>query len=263
MLPPTLESHVPATEHACSDRLAEMRWGPSGPTCDCGGHRHRRLAERPRVFVCRSCEAHTSVTAGTLLHGCHVSLRKWFLASLLIARHRGCSARELQRRIKVSYETAWQLLHRLRNSVEDGARGVAGRLMLASINIATCRPYRGGGPKVQRKRSCVGALKGDNGVRFAPLPSRFDDQDWALKATGEELIGDTRGPAFTPLAALRGQVAYTHCGVSDRWLDHYMWESQHRENSGPRGFLEACMRAARLRFADLRPAFHELEGFEG
>jgi len=56
----------------------------------------------------------------------------------------------LSLRTKVSYETAWQLLHRLRIAITDPTVFVAGNLMLAVANIKTSRPYRDGGPRTRQ-----------------------------------------------------------------------------------------------------------------
>lgn len=247
---------LPNSERECADRLAELRWGPLGPVCICTCRRFGRLETRPRVFVCRRCKRHKSVTAGTLMHGCHVPLKHWFLASMLLHRVGGCSARDLQRRLKVSYETAWELLHRLRNAVIDPNPMISGRLTRASVAIITCRPYRCGSAAVDRNRSTIAGLMGDHGALFEQLPEDADLGTWAsCRGTDEIEEDEGAGAIRTSLRLLRWQVARTHKGVSERWLRRYAGEHQHRHNVRPATFLASSVRARRLRFVEVRPEF--------
>jgi len=108
-----------ATDRACERALVGWRW-PEGFRCPrCGGCEARRLRTRP-VYQCRRCRRQTSVTAGTMFHGSRVPLRKWFWAILLVARHKtSISALQLQKDLKVAYNTAWFMLQRIRSSFDE------------------------------------------------------------------------------------------------------------------------------------------------
>lgn len=59
-----------------------------------------------------------SLTAGTVLQGTRIPLRKWFLAIFFVARHKqGISALQLQRDPAGSYQTAWTMMHKLRSGL--------------------------------------------------------------------------------------------------------------------------------------------------
>lgn len=103
------------TDLACERYLFSWRW-PQGFCCRrCHGTQARRLRTRP-VYQCCRCRRQTSVTAGTVLHGTKVPLRKWFWAIFLVARHKkSISALQLQRDLAIgSYRTAWFMLQRIR-----------------------------------------------------------------------------------------------------------------------------------------------------
>jgi transposase-like protein len=103
---------------ACLDYLAASRW-PEGFRCPaCGGQRAWVL-ERRHLRECSECHQQTSVTAGTVMHGTHTSLRLWFWAAYLVATHTpGISAVQLQRQLGISrYETAWLMLQKLRRAM--------------------------------------------------------------------------------------------------------------------------------------------------
>ena len=102
-------------DDACRAYLEEVRW-PRGfrcPRCEAAAACY---VESRRLWQCSSCRYQTSATAGTIFHGSHVGLQKWFLAIFFLARHKkGISALQLQRDLGLgSYQTAWTMLHKLR-----------------------------------------------------------------------------------------------------------------------------------------------------
>lgn len=105
-------------EEACWAYLKRIRF-PRGFVCPrCGGRSAAFLATR-RLWQCRRCRKQVSLTAGTVLHGTRIPLRKWFLAMFFVARHKqGISALQLQRDLGLgSYQTAWTMLHKLRSGL--------------------------------------------------------------------------------------------------------------------------------------------------
>jgi len=109
-----------ATEQACEDFLFRWRW-PDGFRCpDCSGPRGTRLRGR-REWQCPDCGRQISITAGTALHRSKLSLRVWFWAMFLVARHKkSISALQLQADLGLgSYRTAWLLLHKIRSVLSE------------------------------------------------------------------------------------------------------------------------------------------------
>ena len=109
--------HMFPDETACLLYLEKMRW-PNGFACDQCSETEEpfRFVARPRVLKCRACHQDMSVTAGTVMHRSKTSIHVWFWAAYLIATQTpGVSALELQRKLGIArYETAFQLLHKLR-----------------------------------------------------------------------------------------------------------------------------------------------------
>ena len=113
-------------EEACWLYLAESRW-PDGFRCPrCGSEAALELPAR-RLWRCRRCGRDTSVTAGTVLHRTLLPLTQWFWASYLVTTHTpGLSALQLQRQLGIGrYETAWVILHKLRQAMVRPDRAVA------------------------------------------------------------------------------------------------------------------------------------------
>ena len=110
-------------EESCARLLLDRRW-PTGfvcPKCGCGNA--SRLTSRAYTYACRECGAHTSVTAGTVMHRTKLPLTVWFWAAHLMATHsNGMSARQLAGQLGISYPAAWLLEQKLRRSMVDPNR---------------------------------------------------------------------------------------------------------------------------------------------
>jgi transposase-like protein len=107
-----------STDTACRERLFKMRW-PDGFTCPRCGHNHYYFLENRNLYQCANCKYQASVTAGTIFHKSRISLKKWFWAIYLVSRDKGgISALALKKHINVCYETAWLMLHKIRNAMK-------------------------------------------------------------------------------------------------------------------------------------------------
>src|SRR5271157_1971101 len=112
-----------ASEEACQEYLACCRW-PDGFVCPrCGNRRAYRLV-RQRRWQCATCRFQVSLTAGTILNNTKTPLTVWFWAAYLMTTDkRGVSALLLQRQLGLRrYETAWMILHKLRQAMVNLAR---------------------------------------------------------------------------------------------------------------------------------------------
>ena len=108
-----------ALEERCRAYLEGLRW-PDGVKCPrCGSDKISRIRTRDQLD-CDSCRYRFSVTAGTIFHGSHLPLWKWFIAVYLIVEaQKGTSINQLKRTIRVSYKTAWYLRHRIRAALTE------------------------------------------------------------------------------------------------------------------------------------------------
>jgi hypothetical protein len=53
----------------------------------CGGARSRALQAKAFTWECAACRRQTSVAAGTVMHGSHLSLKTWFTATHIVTSH--------------------------------------------------------------------------------------------------------------------------------------------------------------------------------
>ena len=126
-----LTNPIYTNEAKARAHLEALRW-PDGPVCPhCGviGNAVRLAGEstRPGLFKCRDCRQPFSVTVGTVFERSKIPLHKWLLAAHLMASSKkGFSAHQLHRAIKVTYKTAWFMMHRLREAMRDTDTGLLG-----------------------------------------------------------------------------------------------------------------------------------------
>ena len=106
------------THDHCRAYLTELRW-PDGVKCPrCESDKISRIHDR-KQFDCDSCRYQFSVLSGTMFHNTHLALTKWFFATYILCESRkGVSANQLKRMLRVSYETAWYLCHRIRAAMK-------------------------------------------------------------------------------------------------------------------------------------------------
>jgi len=107
-------------ESACIKYLKRMRW-PNGFCCSkCSQVGEPfKFSKRPRVLRCKACREDISITANTVMHRSKTDILVWFWAAHLIATQTpGISALELQKKLGIDrYETAFQMLHKLRSAM--------------------------------------------------------------------------------------------------------------------------------------------------
>jgi len=117
------------TEEKCIKHFEKIRW-PKGLVCPrCGSKRifkfkaEGKTGKERHLYECVDCHYQYSVTTGTIFHNSHLPLTKWFLAIYMIcSAKKGVSAKQLQRELDISYQTAWYMSHRIRLAMQEDDR---------------------------------------------------------------------------------------------------------------------------------------------
>lgn len=104
------------SEDACLAFLFEKRSGAMRcPRCQRKGAYHKHPTKP--CYTCTCGRSHIYPKKGTLFEHSSVPLMKWFYAIFLIsAVPEGISAKELGRKLKVTYVTAWKMAKKLRGA---------------------------------------------------------------------------------------------------------------------------------------------------
>lgn len=117
-------------DDACAKYLEHLRWpqGFSCPKCGAIGEPYRFAKRTSVVLRCRTCHANVSLTASTVMRGSRMPLSVWFWGAYLVTTQTpGQSALQFQRQLGLSrYETAFQLLHKLRAGMVRSERDIIG-----------------------------------------------------------------------------------------------------------------------------------------
>ena len=112
-------------DDAARAHLERLLW-PHGPVCPhCGvidnATAMKGATTRPGLYKCKTkeCRKPFTVTVGTVMERSKVPLHQWVLAAHYRASSKkGMSAKQLERLMGVTYETAWFLFHRLREAAK-------------------------------------------------------------------------------------------------------------------------------------------------
>lgn len=126
--------HCFPNEEACISHLYAKRF-PDGFVCHyCEQHEGDAgppytFAGRPTVYRCRNCKRDTSLTAGTIMHRSKQPLYTWFWAAFLVTGLTpGMSAVQFKKMLGIErYETAFQMLHKLRAAMVRPERDPIGQ----------------------------------------------------------------------------------------------------------------------------------------
>jgi len=101
--------------------LAAKRW-PNGVECPYCGAKDPMFLKTRRIWKCSAtqCRKQFSVKVGTVLNESPIGLDKWLPVMWLVANCKnGVSSCEIARDMGVSQKTAWFMLHRIREAMQD------------------------------------------------------------------------------------------------------------------------------------------------
>lgn len=168
------------TEEQCFKYLEKMRW-PNGIRCTvCGNDKLTRYMKKGKTgksrptFQCLepTCKTQFTATSGTIFQDSHLPLTKWFLAiALIVDAKKGISANQIKNHLGVQYKTAWHLMHRIREAMQEEPKG----LLRGTVEVD--ETYIGGRYDRRRKRgpwekqAVIGLVERDGRVEARPIPT--------------------------------------------------------------------------------------------
>jgi len=107
----------------CLNFLVALRW-PKGVTCPTCGSKEVSFLSTRRLWKCKHNHAKRqfSIKVGSIFEDSPLSLDKWLLAMWLIINCKnGVSSYKVHRDLKVTQQTAWFMLHRIRKAMQRGS----------------------------------------------------------------------------------------------------------------------------------------------
>jgi len=130
---------------ACYDYLFKMIW-PNGFACSKCGHNEYWVSFK-HIYICKSCEHHHSLTAGTIMDSTKKPITYWFKAMWwFTTRKSGINAVSLQNLLGFgSYSTAWIWLQKLRRcTIRNGREKLSGRVEVDEFFVGGQKPGKKG-----------------------------------------------------------------------------------------------------------------------
>ena len=102
------------------EAAVEFRWPGGNVTCPrCGGAKHSFIKTR-RLWFCYVCKKQFTVKVGTVMEDSPLGLDKWMCAIWMLANCKnGISSYELAKTLGVRQNSAWFMLHRIREAMRD------------------------------------------------------------------------------------------------------------------------------------------------
>jgi transposase-like protein len=103
------------------DAAVELRWPDGKVTCPrCNEAKHSFIKTR-RIWFCYVCKKQFTVKVGTIFEDSPLGLDKWMTALWLIANCKnGISSYELGKALGIRQNSAWFMLHRIREAMKGG-----------------------------------------------------------------------------------------------------------------------------------------------
>ncbi|MFC7748429.1 transposase [Paenibacillus thermoaerophilus] len=270
-------------ESRCADALFRFKW-PDGYRCpNCSHHEYYEITTRRLpLYECRRCRCQTSLTTGTIMEGSRTPLRKWFIAMFLFLCPGGVSAVRLADTIKVTYKTAWHMLHKIRHAatLADDGHQLSGLVRICGGMYGTnYRRYTVHHP--EETPVLVGCSEQKSGdpsyLKIKLVPSAHVARGYRVKPSGVirfivdhvhlcssidcTTLSYARNPQFADLKRLlreaRDTLCHTYGGLRRKHLQAYLNEFACRFNINGRGdspftvLATYCARAYPLTYARL------------
>ena len=108
------------TEQKCHDYLVMVRWQGIPQCPECANTAMNYYISTRNIYKCSACYKQFSITQGTIFHRSKIPLTKWFLAIYLFTtKKRGVSSVQMAKWLGVKQQTAWFVMHRLREALKN------------------------------------------------------------------------------------------------------------------------------------------------
>lgn len=110
------------TDDACLETIFQSRYGSFKVCPSCQRETKFFKVSNRKCYACKHCGYQLHPLANTIFHKSDTPLRIWFYAIFLYTASEGnISAKELQRRLGVTYKCAWRMTQKIRMLFIDDA----------------------------------------------------------------------------------------------------------------------------------------------
>jgi hypothetical protein len=142
--------------------LSQLRW-PGGVECPTCGCKQVSFLSTRRLWKCKNAHAKRqfSIKVGSIFEDSPLPLDKWLVAMWLIVNCKnGISSYEVGRDLKVTQQTAWFMMHRIRKAMQRGSFEKMG----GAGPVEADETFIGGLARFMHKDKRVQKIKGTGGA---------------------------------------------------------------------------------------------------
>lgn len=178
-----------------------------------------------RVWKCGGCRKQFSVLTGTIFHGTKISVRTWlFVIFEVSASKNGISAWEIARKYSITNESAWHMMHRIREAMK---REPVASLLRGSIQMD--ESWIGGDPKNRHAsdpRETARRARGPKASDKQPIVSLVHYETREVRSrvvpnvTGETLLNALAEQAELKVTYLQTDGAMPYRGIAHHTAGH-------------------------------------------
>ncbi len=103
-----------------------LRWPDRKITCPRWGHDQHSFLRTRLMWWCKGCKKQFSVKVGTIFEDSPLGMDKWMTAFWMVVNCKnGVSSAEMARTLKITQKSAWFMLHRVREVMQEQFRDKA------------------------------------------------------------------------------------------------------------------------------------------
>ena len=204
----------------------DYRWPGGKVTCPrCGMAKHSFIKTR-KIWFCYECKKQFTVKVGTIMEDSPLGLDKWMIAMWMLANSKnGISSYELGRALGIRQNSAWFMLHRIREAMKDDPifqfGGEDGGPVESDETFVGPNPY-----KMHKSRKAKVQAE-DQGAKYVGKTSVFGVLDRELRQVRAKVVPNVKRETLQAAVlneVSKGSKVYTDAAVG---YDHLAKEFVH------------------------------------
>jgi transposase-like protein len=199
----------------CFEYAKHLRWIGGHVTCPrCGQAKHSFIKTR-KLWFCYVCKKQFTLKVGTVMEDSAIKLDKWMTAFWAVANCKnGISSHELGRMIGVTQESAWFMLHRIREAMRGSQMFKIGGSGNSGGPVEVDETWVGGDPKKMhaKKRLKIKAGKSGGHSDKAIVMGMLDRES---RRVGAQVVPDVKRETLQN--AILDRVGFGSTVYTDGW----------------------------------------------
>ncbi|MEM6270044.1 MAG: IS1595 family transposase [Bacteroidota bacterium] len=221
-------------DDVCLDVIFQQRYGKEEfcPSCAAKTKFHR--VKKRKCYACQQCGHHLYPLSGTVMERSTTPLTLWFYAIYEFSTTKnGISAKELQRKLGVTYKTAWRMGHKIRELMNDKEEVSLSGIIEIDESLIGGKAKGGKRGWGAEKKTCLfGMMERGGKVKTMPVENRKKETLLPLIKDSIEAGSTVNSDEYKGYNSL-GQEGYNHKTVIH---SKYQWAQEDAYTNGIEGY---------------------------